>query len=141
MISTGDAAFKRVKAKVWYDGPDGCGTASRAHWTYTTPDPKQSENTARWQPVFAAEALYDVAVYIPDCAAKKARTTTAHYVVKHRDGKTDITVDQEANGGKWVALGRYPFAAGKNAYVELRDITGDSMQVIWFDAVKWTPVK
>lgn len=139
-VDNQNPGFKKLQAKVWYDAPKGC-SSGHAHWTYTTPDPQQGENTARWQPSLAAEALYDVLVYIPNCAAKKARTTSAHYIVKHRDGQAEIVVNQEANGGQWVSLGRYPFAAGEGAYVELRDVTDDSMQVLWYDSVKWVPAK
>ena len=48
-------------------------------------------------------------------------------------------IDQASAAGSWVSLGRYAFAAGKRASVELHDVTGNGMDVIWFDAVRWTP--
>ncbi len=48
-----------------------------------------------------------------------------------------MAVNQAAAAGKWVLLGRFPFAAGEGGLVELHDVAGDSMHVIWFDAVKW----
>ena len=140
VVDTNSAAFKKLQAKVWYNSPKSC-TSSNAHWTYTTTNTADSENTARWQPTLAAESLYDVFVYVPNCTAKKARTTTARYVIKHRDGQAEVTINQETNGGKWVSIGRYPFSAGDSAFVELRDVTGDSMQVLWYDAAKWVLVK
>lgn len=139
-VDTNSAAFKKVQAKVWYDSPKACANTS-AHWTYTTTNAADSENIARWQPALAAESLYDVSVYVPNCTGKKARTTTARYIIKHRDGQAEVIINQETNGGQWVSLGRYPFAAGDSAFVELRDVTGDSMRVLWYDAVKWVPAK
>jgi len=124
----------------WYDGPKGCGQADHALWTYSTPSQADSENVGRWQPGLASEALYDVYVAVPACPSKQSATTSARYVVKHRDGAQEIVVNQAAEAGKWVLLGRFPFAAGDGGFVELRDLTGDSMRTVWFDAVKWVRV-
>lgn len=140
-VDNSSGSFKKLQAKVWYNGPDGCGTTGHAHWTYTTQNADDGENIARWQPGLAADSLYDVFVYIPDCAAKKARTNSAHYIISHRDGQAEVVINQEAHGGTWVSIGRYPFAAGDAGFVELRDITDDSMQVLWYDAIKWVPVQ
>jgi hypothetical protein len=128
------------QAKVkWYDGPKECGEGGSALWTYTTTDANQSENTGRWQPALPAEALYDVYVSIPKCAGRKPNTGSAHYRIQHRDGSTTVTVDQGATSGEWVLLGRFPFSA-EGGFVELRDVAGDQMRTIWFDAVKWVRV-
>jgi hypothetical protein len=133
------AAFKAQPA-TWYDGPGDCGSAGHAWWTYTTPDPKESENVARWQPSLPGEALYDVYAAIPACTTKHSPTTSARYVIHHRDGVQEVVVDQAANAGTLVLLGRFPFAAGEGGFVELQDVTGDSMHVLWYDAVKWVAV-
>jgi hypothetical protein len=49
-------------------------------------------------------------------------------------------VDQAAQAGQWVLLGRFPFAAGDNGFIELHDVTGDTMRAIWFDAARWVRV-
>ena len=87
-----------------------------------------------------SEALYDVYVAIPGCDNGHRNTISARYLVQHRDGTQEITINQAAAAGTWVLLGRFPFAAGDGGFVELRDITGDSMRTIWFDAVKWVRV-
>ncbi len=140
VVDDGMQEFQAHAALKWYDGPKECGANGHALWTYTTPDPAESENSARWQPALASEALYDVYAMIPGCKSKKPATNSAHYLVQHRDGSTDVVVDQAAQAGQWVLLGRFPFRAGADGFVELRDVAGESMRTIWFDAVKWVPV-
>ncbi len=137
LVDEQSASFKGQAAVKWYDGPKGCGVGGSALWTFTTTAAAESENTGRWQPTLPDEALYDVYVEIPDCAGRKPNTSSARYLVQHRDGTQTITVDQAAKAGAWVLLGRFPFSAGTGGFVELRDLAGDQMQTIWFDAVKW----
>jgi hypothetical protein len=139
MVDARDPAFKGQAAVTWYNRPEGCGDAANSLWTYTTTNPAESENVARWQPALAAEALYDVYVAIPACAGRKPNTTSARYLVQHRDGAQEVVVNQAAAAGTWVLLGRFPFRNGDGGFVELRDVAGDSMRTLWYDAVKWVP--
>jgi hypothetical protein len=139
VVDARDPAFKGRAAVTWYDRPEGCGDASTSLWTYTTANPAESENVARWQPALSAEALYDVYVAIPGCAARKPNTSSARYLVQHRDGVQEVVVNQAAAAGTWVRLGRFPFRSGDGGFVELRDVAGDSMRTLWYDAVKWVP--
>jgi hypothetical protein len=123
----------------WYHSPNGCGESGHAYWTYSTPKVEDSENTGRWQPNLSAERLYDVYAHVPICPNRKASTESAYYTITHRDGKQEVVVNQAKQTG-WVLLGRFPFAAGQAGYVELDDITNDSMRVVWFDDVKWVAV-
>jgi hypothetical protein len=131
------SGFKGHAKIKWYDGSKDCGEDGSALWTYTTTNPDDSENTGRWQPALPSEALYDVYVAIPSCPSSKPNTSSAHYLVQHRDGTQVVTVDQAAKAGGWVLLGRFPFGAGEGGFVELRDVADDQMRTIWFDAVKW----
>jgi hypothetical protein len=131
------SSFKGHAKIKWYDGPKDCGESGSALWTYTTTNADASENSGRWQPALSDEALYDVYVAIPSCASRKPNTASARYLVQHRDGAQEIMVDQAAKAGGWVLLGRFPFSAGAGGFVELRDVAGDEMRTIWFDAVKW----
>jgi hypothetical protein len=140
VIDEHGSSFKGQAAVKWYDGPKGCGTDGNALWTFTTTDAGQSENTGRWQPALPGEALYDLYVAIPKCASRKPNTSSAHYLVQHRDGTQEVVIDQAAKSGGWVLLGRFPFRAGEGGFVELRDVAGDEMRTIWFDAVKWVKV-
>jgi hypothetical protein len=136
VIDEQSAGYKGQAKVTWYDGPNGCGTDGNALWTYTTTDAGQIENIGRWQPALPAEALYDVYVAIPKCAGRKPNTSSARYLIQHRDGTQEVAVDQAANAGGWVLLGRFPFRP-EGGFVELRDLAGDEMRTIWFDAVKW----
>jgi hypothetical protein len=140
VVDERDAAFKGRAAIKWYDGPANCGRGGHTLWTFSTSDSAESENSGRWQPQLPAEALYDVYAAIPACHNGHADTTSARYIVQHRDGSKEVIVDQAAAAGSWVLLGRFPFAAGDGGFVELADVTGDSMHSLWFDAVKWVPV-
>ena len=137
VLDTKNGGFHSQAAVKWYEGPKGCGTNGAALWTYSTPEAAESENSAVWQPGLPDEALYDVYVSIPGCKSKKPATASARYLVRHRDGTQTIVIDQGKAAGQWVLLGRFPFRAGDGGSVELRDVTGDSMRTIWFDAVKW----
>jgi hypothetical protein len=131
------SSFKGHAEIKWYDGPKGCGEGGSSLWTYTTKDAGQSENSGRWQPALPDEALYDVYVAIPRCESRKPNTSSARYLIQHRDGTQEVAIDQAARAGGWVLLGRFPFRAGQDGFVELSDVAGDSMRTIWFDAVKW----
>jgi hypothetical protein len=137
VVDDGAAGFAGVAEVKWYDGPKDCGSAGHALWTYTTTNPSDGENSGRWQTELPAEALYDVYVAVPACAARKANTGSARYLVQHRDGGQEVVIDQAASAGQWVHLGRFPFGAGNQGFVELNDVAGDAMHALWFDAVKW----
>ena len=77
------------------------------------------------------------AIHTLDLNFQGQRHAIASYLIQHRDGTQEVTVDQAAKAGGWVLLGRFPFRAGEAGFVELRDVAGDSMRTIWFDAVKW----
>lgn len=126
-------------AAIWYHGPIECGAGGHTFSALTTTDPKASKNTARWQPTLTAEALYDVYVHVPVCAAPDPVTTQARYLVQHRDGTQEVVVNQARQTG-WVLLGQFPFAVGDAGSVQLTDVAGAAMHTIWFDDARWTPV-
>ncbi|NOK58355.1 MAG: hypothetical protein GFH27_549279n161 [Chloroflexi bacterium AL-W] len=139
LVDDQDELFREQAKVTWYTA-DSCGHADRALWTYTTTDTTLGENVGHWDVSPAIDGLYDVYVFVPDCATDKPVTESAHYVVQHRDGATEIVIDQAAAVGDWVFLGQFPFGQGVEGYIELRDVAGDSMHTVWFDAIKLTPV-
>jgi hypothetical protein len=141
IIDDRDEGFSEQAKVTWYD-INNCGHANDALWTYSTTDPDSHENQAVWQPHLPAEAMYEVFVHIPSCGtkAKAGPSTAASYTVQHRDAVKTISINQANAAGKWVSLGTYPFAAGQHGSVTLTDVAGDSMNVLWFDAVKWVAV-
>jgi hypothetical protein len=138
-VDDGGGGFAGKAAIKWYHGPEGCGRGGHALWTYSAAKEADAENSARWSAELPADGMYDVSVYVPGCAGPKSNTTSARYAVSFAGGSKSVTIDQASAAGSWVSLGRYAFAAGKRASVELHDVTGNGMDVIWFDAVRWTP--
>lgn len=141
VVDDKDAAFKPMTGHELQGGPAQCGNAGTSRWSTSVASLDQSNAAAQWVPNIAAESLYDVYVYVPPCDIGRKATDQAHYLVKHRDGEQVVVVDQQASAGTWVLLGRFPFRAGTDGAVSLRDWTGEDKHVVWYDAVKWEPAK
>lgn len=65
------------------------------------------------------------------------RATNAPYTIHHLRGQTTVRVDQEQNGGTWILLGTFEFAAGSTGHVVL---TNDADEFVIADAVKFEPL-
>ncbi|NJP07801.1 MAG: hypothetical protein HC837_20365 [Chloroflexaceae bacterium] len=50
-----------------------------------------------------------------------------------------VTIDQQANAGQWVSLGRYFFGARFDPTVEITDQTDEDNRTIRVDALAWLP--
>ena len=116
--------------RIAYEGYNG-----RLYWTKNNDYVRSNYNWARWYPSLTA-GRYEVYVYIP---FKYTTTAKARYWVSHRDGMTLRTVNQSANGDKWVSLGTYWFRGTNMDYVSLSDVTYEPYlsTLIAFDAAKW----
>jgi hypothetical protein len=79
-----------------------------------------------------ASGTKNVAAWWPQGANRSA---TAAYHVAHSGGTTVVTVNQQANGGKWNSLGNFNFAGG-NTTVQLSCWTTTGFVVV-ADAIKW----
>jgi hypothetical protein len=128
----GGDGYNAEAAIKWYDAP--CGLHSRHAWTYGTPDPKQSENRARWNPRLPSGGFYEAMAYIPNCG--QPATQSAHYRVLHDGAAREVVVDQQAAAGTWISLGVYHIN-DPGVAVELSDVTDDDGRVVRFDAIKW----
>lgn len=98
---------------------------------------------ARWYPALPA-GEYDVYVFVPELAAGSGQaTTSARYWVQHTNQYTLQIVDQAANVGRWVSLGRYEFQGNEREYISLAGITGEptGATVVLWDAIRWEPVE
>jgi hypothetical protein len=129
----GGDGYNSEAAIKWYDAP--CGLNGRHAWTYGTPDPKQSENRARWSLPLSG-GFYEALAYIPPCG--QPATQSARYRVVTNGGAREVLVDQQASAGTWVSLGLYQ-VGNSEVVVELSDVTGDDGRAVRFDAVKWLP--
>ncbi len=113
------------------------GYNDRLTWTRNNDVEHANYNWARWYPRLTP-GRYEVLVYIPQ---RYTTTNNAVYWISHAEGYTSRSVDQDANGDRWVSLGTYTFRGTREDYVSLNDITGEPRltRLIAFDAVKWEP--
>ena len=129
----------------WHSNPQigssamGCGYSRHAYQAKTVSDPAQSVQVTRWQPNLPAAGNYDLYVHVPVCPSKRAITSAARYVIQDRDGAVEVALNQAAQTG-WVPLGRFPFNAGSNGFIQLGDLAGDAGKTVWFDQAKWVRV-
>jgi hypothetical protein len=119
----------------WHVAYEGHG--GRLTWTRNNDWARPRYNWARWYPKLLP-GRYEVFAFIPE---RYTTTSNARYWVAHADGNTLQTVDQSANGGRWISLGTYRFTGSRGEYVSLSDITGETRltRLIAFDAIKWAP--
>ncbi len=119
----------------WHTASEGHG--GRLTWTRNNDWARPRYNWARWYPKLSP-GRYEVFAFIPE---RYTTTSNARYWVAHADGNTLQTVDQSANGNRWVSLGTYRFSGNAGDYVSLSDITDETRltRLIAFDAIKWSP--
>jgi hypothetical protein len=101
--------------------------------------------------VIPREGAYRVSVFVPahgrppwTCAPVNARmdTSRAIYVIQHRDGVAQVSLDQSPLNDVWAELGTFTFAAGNAGYVSLSDLTGEPDNTRWvsIDDARFVPV-
>jgi hypothetical protein len=139
MVDELGPAFHQYEA-TWHRSSVGCGEGKHAFWTTTVQDEEQVTNEAFWQPRLPADGMYDIYVHVPICPSSEPRTETARYLVQHRDRAEEFAVNQATQTG-WVLLGRFPFEAGNDGFVYLTNLAGDEGRTVWFDNVRWVPVR
>lgn len=89
-------------------------------------------DNAVWTGNLPSTKAYNVYAWWPQGANRSA---TASYHVVHAGGTTVVTVNQQANGGKWNLLGNWSMNAGNNQ-VRLSCWTTTGFIVVG-DAVRW----
>lgn len=82
-------------------------------------------NTFRWIPQVSQQGSYAVYAW---WTHHPNRSDTVPYRVRHANGTSEVTVDQEdaGLGGRWNLLGTYEFAAGNGGYVEVSSENGQA---------------
>jgi hypothetical protein len=136
IVDDADASFIRGgNASGWSSAPEGYN--GRLTWTRNNEYARSGYNWGRWYPNLKS-GWYQVYVYIPD---RYTTTGNARYWISHAGGFTLRTVNQSANGGRWVSLGTYQFRGNSQDYVSLADVTYEAQasRLIAWDAVKWEP--
>ncbi len=115
------------------------GTTAPGHWG----DNYRFRNTTatgatfgevEWRANLPAAGAYEVAIYYPQGTN---RATDAPFTVHHAAGDTTLLINQQINGGQWVVLGTFTFAAGTVGSVSLSNAA--SASVVIADAVAFTP--
>jgi len=117
-----------------------CGMNGSHAFTRSTNAAAKATSSASWAPALPAAGFYELKVYVPECGGGAA-TSSARYRVNHDGASSEVTIDQQANAGKWVSLGSFHFGGQSNAQprVELSDLTADSGRAVRFDVVAWAP--
>jgi len=93
----------------------------------------QGSATAKWQPTIAAAGYHEVFVRH---TTGSSRTTAAQFIVDYDGGSQTVLVNQSTNGGQWISIGTFLFAAGTAGAVRLNPDTGALIFTV-ADAAKW----
>jgi RHS repeat-associated protein len=97
-------------------------------YDYATHAPAVGDDAFTWRLNVTQAGAYEVFVRYP-----QGEATDAPYTVSYDGGSTTKPVDQTHDGGRWVSLGRFPFAEGDTQTVKLGVSAGGAVNA---DAVK-----
>jgi hypothetical protein len=128
VTDNGSSGFSTVSG-TWNAGTTVTGYQGANYLTHAA---GTGTSSARWQTDVPTTGTYDVSVWYTDNAN---RADNAPYTVTDAGGSTLVRVNQQANGGRWVSLGKYSFTAGSKAVVQLSD---DANGYVVADAVRIT---
>ena len=131
-----ERGFERSNA-TWYQWP--CGYDGTTTYTFGTDTPAESANRGVWRPNLPEAGRYHVLAYVPRGCGLPQATARATYRIAAADRIYEVTINQDT-AEEWVSLGTYQFAAGRQGYVELSDLTGEALirqRVVYFDAIRW----
>ncbi|MCC6905345.1 MAG: hypothetical protein IT326_05835 [Anaerolineae bacterium] len=115
----------------------GRGGLLNNQYTYTDNSRFGLRMWGRWNVLIPQTGNYNVYVYIPN---HPGATSNARYRVFHAGVLGPVvTVDQGANTGQWVLLGKYLFNRNATQYVYLNDLTFETSGTrdVLFDAVQF----
>jgi murein DD-endopeptidase MepM/ murein hydrolase activator NlpD len=127
---------REAQAQLFYRGSwwrEPVGYAGESYYTFSVDTTSKSTNWAIWGAYVPSAATYNVFAYWPKNAAS---TRSARYQIFHAGGSSIVTADQSSGGDEFVLLGSFSMARGPAAVI-LTDLTGDSGQRVYFDAIKW----
>ena len=95
----------------------------------------KGSKSVEFRPSLTRTGPYEVAIWYP---ADSGRADNVPVDVVHGGGTSTATVNQQIDGGQWVVLGTYAFAAGTSGYVRIGN-AGTSGEVV-ADAVRFRPM-
>jgi hypothetical protein len=139
VVSTDMVSFVyRSPLAVTVDNTDA-GFSASTNWSTSTSNPgylganyrvratAQTSDLARWNVTLSSSGNYRV---FARWAADPNRASAAPYSVVHSGGTATVNVDQRTNGGTWVLLGTWNFAAGTAERVRLSCWTSTGQFVV-----------
>ncbi|MCC7376550.1 MAG: hypothetical protein IT581_17960 [Verrucomicrobiales bacterium] len=112
-------------------------TASGSWGTNYLHDGNSAKGTkvATFIPTLPDTASYEVFLWY---TAQTNRASNVPVEVVHANGTATRTINQRIQGGQWVSLGTYPFAAGLSGRVRLLTTGTDGFVIA--DAVRWVEI-
>lgn len=147
-IKTGSLYIEEGKRKQRWDRYDGPGFAPSKNLYYEGENPflrgtsrivetkrSKAKAFAQWVPTIPAAGKY--AVYVSYQSTPNS-VSDAQYIVFHKGGVTEFTVNQKIGGSTWVYLGTFEFAKG-NSPLGMVVLTNQSKEngVVSADAVRF----
>lgn len=113
----------------------GSGSTDKYGTDYRFSGQGTGANYLQFTPFITTAGMYEVYEWHPQGAN---RTTNAPVVVNYNGGSTTVRVNQEINGGTWVLIGTFNFAAGSSGNIRITDNFTDAAtgQVVLADAIK-----
>ncbi len=132
IVDNTDSAFKVVSGS-WSTGTASGMYGSNYRYAKTS---TRGTSLVQWQPVIPDAGDYQVFVWYPSASN---RPTDARFTVYYIGGSQTVAVNQARNGGQWVQLGTFSFAAGSstNGRVTLTNLSSSSNKRAAADAVRF----
>ncbi|NMC54189.1 MAG: peptidoglycan DD-metalloendopeptidase family protein [Chloroflexi bacterium] len=112
---------------------DTAGFNGESQYTFSVNTSAASVNWGIWGTYIPAADSYDVYAYWPQTTDN---TNSAQYKVFHAAGSSLVTVNQAADGNRWVKLGTFNYNQGPAAVI-LTDLASDENKRVYFDAIRW----
>ncbi|MBN1439950.1 MAG: CPBP family intramembrane metalloprotease [Anaerolineales bacterium] len=137
LVDNEDQGFVFSGDDLWLDLTDGFGGSFR--WLYASQ--ASPSVVVSWIPSFTGCGMYRVDAFIP---SGRGLTESARYVIRHRAGSQELTVDQAKYAGSWAPLGNFTFLSKSPVIVQLSNWTGEDQKLFrWvsFDAIRWKLLK
>lgn len=120
--------------KYWHRDP--YGYAGESWYTMSVTTPGSSTNWAIWGTYIYEPGTYTVSAFWPQT---EFNTTGVTYQIWSNTSVFTATVNQAADGNRFVPLGTYYMDSGPSVVI-LKDLTEVRSQRIYFDAIQWTPI-
>ncbi len=106
--------------------------AQRYGADYRVASPQAVTDTAWFRANIPAGGLYDISIWYPSSAAYNPATP---FVIKTATGNQVVRVNQQADGGRWINLGRFTLSTGDDTVVGVSRWSSEPGYVI-ADAVR-----